>query len=209
VEPVGTRQETGYVLLAMLVVSLGFGILLVHRTRPEKATRLDTYQISAYSELNSFEQGIFSDLYPESAEIEAMHDLDDAWPQIADLEEFYLAPFLKDAVWERRGKLAWSMKNDDQPGRHMAAYIGTTSDSEVSGSFLLLLSHHHDEEETVQDAVHPGEDEEEHSTIWYAPGNAPAIPNDLIEQNLIAKGWQEVIPYKGEEEIQRLKGGVL
>ncbi len=198
-------------LLAMLIVSLGFSLMVIHRTQSEQATQLETYQISAYSDLNDIEQGIFSDLYAAAFEIDEIHDFDDVWPQINALEEMYLAPFLKDASWERRGKLLWTLKNDDQAALYTAAYIGTTSEPDISGSFLLLLSHHHDEDEAGENegVVHSEEDEEEHCTIWYAAGNAPTIPNELIEKNLIAKGWQEVIPYKGEEEVKRLKGDII
>ena len=211
VRSVGTRRETGYVLLAMLLVSLGFSLMVVHRTRSEQATQLETYQLSAFSDLNNAEQGIFSDLYAATVEIDEIHDFDAVWPQIEELEEMYLAPFLKDAGWERRGKLAWSVKHDDRPMLHTAAYIGTTSDAEVAGSFLLLLSHHHDENGTEPDEMTADaeEDEEGHSTIWYAGDDDPAIPDDLIEQNFIANGWEEVIPYKGEEELERLKGGMI
>ena len=44
--------------------------------------------------------------------------------------------------------------------------------------------------------------------IWYYPGANPSL-QDITRQSLIVKGWKEVIPYRGEEEVQRLKGKTL
>ena len=207
VRPVATRRETGCVLLAMLLVSLGFSLMVVHRTRSEPEARLEAYQLSAFSDLNDAEQGIFSDLYAAAVEIDDMHDSDEVWPRIAELEEMYLAPFLKDAAWERRGKLGWTVATLARSSLHTAAYIGKTSLPDVSGSFLLLFSHYNEEQEHEQhDAAHA---DKELIHIWYAAGSAPAIPDDLSVYGLIEKGWKTVIPYKGEEEVRRLKGGVL
>ncbi|PID57606.1 hypothetical protein CSB45_07210 [candidate division KSB3 bacterium] len=211
VKPSGTRQETFYVLLTILFVALGFSLMVIHRSRSEETAQLESYQLSAFSDLNDAEKGIFSDLYAAAIEIDAIHDLENIWPQIDELEEIYLAPFLKDAGWERRGKLAWSVKHDDQATLHTAAYLGISAEPDVSASFLLLLSHHHDEKAAAHDENSLPADghEEEHSTIWYAAGRDPVLPNELNEEGLIAKGWKEVIAYKGEEEVRRLKGEAI
>lgn len=219
VRPAGTRYESMYLCLAMLVVILVSGTAILHRTRSDEQKVLLDYQMSGYGDLNSFEQGTFNDLYAAALEIDAYHDEnDEKWPSIRELEDQFIPPFIHDQAWKKRGKLLWTQKVPNVKYTHVAAYMGKTSDPEVSGSFLLVMSHRHRAEGDNKSEA-PDFHEDQPFRIWYYnhksrlyskrprhPQRNIPFPDSFIIQNLIMKGWKEVVPYKGEDEIRRLNG---
>ncbi len=50
------------------------------------------------------------------------------------------------------------------------------------------------------------EHEDEPFKIWYIGKTDVDFPEGLSIRSLAVKGWKEVLPYTGEEEMKRIKG---
>jgi hypothetical protein len=202
VKPVGTRSEVIYLFVAVVVVVVIAGGVIAGRIRPSDEKVLKDHQISAFRDLDTLEQGTFNDLYAAAMEINELHGTgDEEWPSLATLEEAFMPPFLHDQVWEKRGRLGWELQVPWSGRRHVALYFGVPRDAGSFGCFLLVMLHEHS-------GSLPGADTVEHAPyeIWHHGDSNVAFPEIVTDQGLMAKGWKEVVPYTGEEEVKRLKG---
>lgn len=50
------------------------------------------------------------------------------------------------------------------------------------------------------------EHEDEPFKIWYIGKTDVDFPEGLSVRSLAVKGWKEVLPYTGEEEMKRVRG---
>ena len=110
-----------------------------------------------------------------------------------------ISPFVKDAVWDKRGRIAWEMKIMDNASVHRSLYIGKTSDAAAAGSFILFLEHFH----TMDGAYFYGINKKQPFTIWYKSGDV-SLPGDISEGTLISAGWKEAIPYRGKDILKNV-----
>lgn len=211
VRPSGAGRELLWLLVVVFAVLAISGTVIHARTRKEEARTLESYQMSAFAELNPKEQGTFNDLFSAREFLEDEHDFEGHrnWPSVSRLEDEAFPPFAKDRAWLSRGKLEWSMKNLEaiEPGEgveQFCAYLGVPGDEGVSGAFLLVLSHHHNEADGLPVPEHLGE--EDSCRIWYHGSGDVVFPKGFSAGNLIAEGWREVVPLSGKEELLRLKG---
>lgn len=203
IKPVGTKSEVTWLLTTIILVVVISGSIIAGRARKNDVKKLQSHQISAFKDLNTLDQGTFNDLYAAAMEIEEIHSMDEKWPSPKELELEVIPPFIKDQVWVKRGKINWSLRSSDTEEKHLAVYFGSPSEGSLSGSFLLILRHNHKE-------PLPGEKLNEHGPyeIWYQNMKTLDFPKITTDPALIAKGWKEVAPYKGEEEVKRLKGDI-
>ncbi len=199
------RSETLWMLLAVILVLLVCGLVINQRRRVDGMPELTDTQISAFDDFNTMEQGTYNDLLTAVEEIMYAYELSEAWPVVDVLAESYIPPFVKDAAWQARGSLDWQLRVVETAGveppaggespaeeeEALCAYWGKSSEPDVSGNFLLL--------------IHSGH-EEESPEIWYTRRSVDAPPEALTDDALIIAGWLEVVPYKGEDELKRLKG---
>ena len=205
VKPAGTSHEGLYFVLAIAVVIAVAGICIMHRTRAEPERALFEYQISAYKDLNNFEQGTFLAIYTAAMEIDAGHDSNEGtWLSVKDLQEQFMPPFAHDRAWAMSGKLIWTQKILSNDMIHATAYLGKPSISDISGSFLLVLLHNHSTEGDYQ--IGEPEHDEEPFKIWYSGETAVDFPEKMSVRSLAIMGWKEVVPYTGDDEMKRIKG---
>jgi hypothetical protein len=205
VKPAGTSREGLYFVLTVAVVIAVAGICIMHRTRAEPERVLFEYQISGYKDLNNFEQGTFLALYTAAMEIDASHDNNEGtWPSVRDLQEQFIPPFAHDRAWGMSGKLIWTQKILNTDMIHATAYLGKPSISDISGSLLLVLLHDHSTEGDYQ--IGEPEHDDGPFKIWYSRETAVDFPERLSVRSLAIKGWKEVIPYTGDDEMKRIKG---
>lgn len=207
VKPLDTRAETMAFAVVVLLFGLLVGAMALQRSQTEDAPRLLEYQLSAYDQLSNLEQGTFNDLYAAVIEIQGYHGDGTQWPTIEELRDWYVPPFVQDVVWKKRGALRWTRHILGTYNIHEAFYLGATSDPAVSGSFLLVCSHLHG---VGNDNVMGTSQDYTGETfgIWYAPSGAEVGANVSL-QHLIAQGWQQIVPYKGDAEAARLQGRTL
>jgi len=202
VKPARQRGEILFVSISSLLILLCAGLLIIGRSKGATQQKLRWYQISAFSSLPSEAQGIFMDLYTGGFDIEMYHRQNaETWPDIQTLEANLISPFEKNVVWQQRGRIQWTLAVMDKGTVHRAAYIGATSDTSVCGSFILYLEHYH----TADGAYFSGINRKTPFNIWYKAGALPKAPKDFSEGTLIAEGWREAIPYRGADELTKLK----
>ena len=143
------------------------------------------------------------DLYTGGFDIENYHrQNNETWPDILLLETDLIPPFEKSPVWESRGRVKWIMVPMDKYNVHRAAYIGKSSDTTITGSFIMIFEHFH----TLDGAYFSGINKKTPFNIWYKPDDF-VIPKDFSEGSLISLGWREAIPYRGTDELKKLKRG--
>jgi hypothetical protein len=181
------KQETLFVLLAVIIGFLVCAAVIALRHRGDTGQVLTDTQISAFNDFNTMEQGTYNDLLIAVEEIRYFRDANRQWPAIADLADSFVPPFIRDSAWEARGELDWSFEALESIGQ----YTGLPAESQISGSFLLVLH---------------GDDDGEPPEIWYSKREVSEIPKVLDDDALLFSGWLEVVPYRGEDELQRIKG---
>ncbi len=172
VRPAGAGHETLYVLLiSLLIVALAASVVLLRGEREDEQA-IASHQIDARRDLTAAEQGIYTDLRVAFDEIQLLREENDAVPEVAALAEEGLPPFVDDAGSQSRGAHRWQWL---QAG----AYLGSSQDSDVAGSFLLLLP-------TAPDGQ---------ADVWLRRDSAVAIPASLDAEALIATGWRQVVSH--------------
>ena len=101
-------------------------------------------------------------------EIRDLHIDDGQWPEITDLEAFWIAPFVKDQSWQRKGSHQWQKLD-------AGLYIGLRTDEQGSASMLLDSRH-------------------QQADIWLSSSAAFGQLSELIQQGAREKsGWQQVV----------------
>ena len=143
VPPATTGREAAYVLGACVLISvLAAGLILVRRTVPP-VQELAEYQLSAFSGLNTVEQGLYNDLLAASLEIDLYHADALQWPSVDWMREQYIAPFARDLSWKKRGALRWRQDVPNIELQHTVAYFALSEDYDTTGSFILWMTHKH------------------------------------------------------------------
>ncbi len=188
-------------LTALVVISLS-GVMITVRLRTEQKVSLERHQISVFEELGVADQGVFNDLYAAALEIIEAHETDeDEWIAVKQLESDYISPFVHDLAWKKRGRISWHKKNLNSETKHTVLYMGKPSVRGGTGSFLLVCLHEH-----RKAGAQTREKEHAPFEIWYHKSTDVDLPQFFSDQLLITGGWKEVVAYKGEDEVIRLKG---
>lgn len=126
------KKENIYVLLVIAtIVIISYILLTFNNLKKEPQIDLEN-KINSFSSFNSKENAIYSDLYNFSTELENFA-LIEGYKEILDLENDNIYPFVKDDLWENRGKIIWEKFELD----NKIYYLGQSQDSEV-GNFLLI-----------------------------------------------------------------------
>jgi hypothetical protein len=74
-------------------------------------------------------------------------------------------------------------------------YLGTDGQLPGQGSFLVVIGH-----------VHAGFTNNNAIVIWWNEANHVEMPESGFRDGLILSGWREVVPYSGEQEVNRIYG---
>lgn len=204
IKPASKKEELIFVASATVVILL-FAMISISLKKDNGSTqKLKSYQINAFSDLNTNEQFIFTSLYAAGYEIESSHMSNgEAWPSVYILEDDGVSPFVKDRVWQDNGKIYWSQKMLGEELFHRIAYLGRPGNFDVEGRFLLVLDHIHDFGGTYIKSTQ----DTEPFRIWYTKKLTGGFPNDYSVGYLIKDGWKQVVPYKGKDEAKKLGRG--
>ena len=166
VRPAGAGHETLYVLLLCLLILTVAGSVVAWRHESQEITSVAAHQLDARRDLTAAEQGIYADLRVTLDEIQLLREESSALPQPAQLAEEGFAPFASDASSVSRGNHAWQLLGEQ-------AYLGTSPNPEVAGSFLMRISSQPD--------------------IWLNRTPDVKAPIDFSDAVLNQSGWQQVI----------------
>ncbi len=199
VSPDSGKGESLWAVVAVLVVLCLWAGGIMHRTRSETARELESWELDAFSNLNSLEQGVYTDLRVAGEEIgQIFVDEGNRWCGINELQDYGFAPFTQDITWEQRGEIRWQMRVNISRDISEVAYLGVALESSEVGAFLLSV--HADKTAQELQSVH--------QEIWYHPGIAE-FPETINDSELIINGWRLLVAYEGEDEVLRIKGELL
>ena len=180
----GGREGKWVALLILLILAIAALLLPYHQNASSERV-LASHQISikdlptvelamiaelrlAHEEIRNIHQ---DSLELESVELESLEfEGDDIWPELAELKDLWLAPFIIDKSWERKGKHAW---------RKVAPALYQGIPALATGSVAVILN--------SQDA---------RPDVWLAldtPTPAPMTASALNTDDLINAGWTQVV----------------
>lgn len=201
VPPADGKGETRNVALLLCVIITLTVLLVFLRARTEAKMQLEDWQLSAFHHLEGTDQAVFSALYTASQDIVAIHHEAGHWPTIPELQDYFLPPFAKDLSWTQWGKIKWTKISPESSAAEAVVYMGTEGTCKGQGAYLLILSHMH---APAADGS-KGAILEPSVRIWLNSSTQPEPPVSFIPDSLVRSGWNQVIPYSGEMEVQRLK----
>ena len=183
-KPASSKKENIY--LGIMIVFLILNAFLLIKMRKPKMTeqKIESGQISSYTEFSNIEAGIYSDLTNFVSEIK-MKGKEEKLPTVKQLEDELIPPFTKDITWEERGKLTWDRIDREK----MTYYVGLCENVMTSGNFIVTVDNENRENTKILFIkTHLHKDEVEFA----------------IDENF--PGWQEIVPYTGETERQKFEG---
>ncbi|KXO08557.1 hypothetical protein AKG98_1847 [Moritella sp. JT01] len=175
----GGREGKWVALLIILILAIAALLLPYHQTASSQRV-LASHQISI-KDLPSVELAMIAELRLAHEEIRNIHqdslELEsvefenvDVWPELAELKDLWLAPFIMDKSWERKGKHDW---------RKVAPALYQGIPALTTGSVAVILN--------SQDA---------RPDVWLAldiATPAPMTVNALNTADLISAGWKQVV----------------
>ncbi|MCW8331738.1 hypothetical protein MD588_23335 [Photobacterium sp. SDRW27] len=128
-------REGKWVALSIAVILLVATALIPYHQTASQQDELALHQISI-QDLPSLELAMIADLRLAHEEIRNLRQDNlefkgtDYWPQVNELEELWLAPFVQDKSWEHKGKHQWKKIAD-------GFYLGKRQLEEGSASVIL------------------------------------------------------------------------
>ena len=183
-KPASSKKENIY--LGIMIIFLILNAFLLIKMRKPKMTeqKIESGQISSYTDFSNIEAGIYSDLTNFVSEIK-MKGKEEKLPTVKQLEDELIPPFTKDITWEERGKLTWDRIDKEK----MTYYVGLCENVMTSGNFIVTVDNENRENTKILFIkTHLHKDEVEFA----------------IDENF--PGWKEIVPYTGETERQKFEG---
>ncbi|MFR0672942.1 DUF6162 family protein [Enterobacterales bacterium AW_CKDN230030176-1A_HGKHYDSX7] len=169
VRPAGAGHESLYVLLVALLIVAVAGTVVMLRGEREDEVHFAAHQIDARRDLSAAEQGLFTDLHVAFDEIRLLHEEEGRLPDVAQLADEGLPPFVTDASSATRGGHRWTLLDS-------GAYLGRSQDREIAGDLLLLP---------------PGAPEAV-AEVWLRREPDQPLPDALTPPALAGQGWRQV-----------------
>lgn len=183
-KPASSKKENIYLGIMIVFLILNAFLLIKMRKPKMMEQKIESGQISSYTEFSNIEAGIYSDLTNFVSEIK-MKGKEEKLPTVKQLEDELIPPFTKDITWEERGKLTWDRIDREK----MTYYVGLCENVMTSGNFIVTVDNENRENTKILFIkTHLHKDEVEFA----------------IDENF--PGWKEIVPYTGETERQKFEG---
>ena len=195
-------------MLSAITVTLlaALALYVNERGQSEEIQEIYEWQVSAFNTLTGADQAIYNSLYTVKDEIPYIYDDINYfnqpgekfhWPTLQDFQDYLLPPFLMDTSWEQNGSLRWTLFEPLPEGEMQGStfYRGTDGELPGQGSFLLVIGH-----------IHAGFTNSNAIVIWWNEANHVEMPESGFRDSLILRGWKEVVPYSGSEEVRKIFG---
>jgi hypothetical protein len=200
VKPATGRFEGAYLLMVCAIVLVICGALILQRHTTLEVINLQPYQVSAFSDLNKTEQGIFNDLYAAGLELQTSHRDSNSWLSLDDVVDLALPPFEQTSLSQQRGGHQWSALPFETNALSAMGYFGKTARVDEARSFLLLMQYQRPQNLPPGATVDPGAGLG--FAIWVNADPAVAAPKAIDTKALVDLGWKEAVALKGAE-VQR------
>ncbi len=126
VRPDNGSREGQWVMLAIAVILGVSAALLPYQHNEHTLGHLDSFQVSI-KDIHQDNLAMIADLRLAHEEIRDMQLDSGQWPQVGELEQFWLAPFVRDPSWKRYGAHHWHHLGE-------GVYLGVSS---AASSMLL------------------------------------------------------------------------
>ncbi|HGY9585917.1 TPA: hypothetical protein ACOJQP_004367 [Vibrio harveyi] len=161
----GSREGKWVALTIAGILAVSAALLPYHQTEIEHAKALE-HQV-LMTDLGQEELAMVAELKLAHEEIRDLHIDEGEWPEVSELETFWLAPFVKDQSWQRKGSHQWQMLD-------AGLYLGLRQDDEGSASMLLDSRH-------------------EHADIWFSTAVSIDIEDLTQQSQRKLSGWQQIV----------------
>ncbi|MFT5880920.1 MAG: hypothetical protein ACI86X_002059 [Moritella sp.] len=185
----GDREGKWIGLLICMLIILAALLLPFHQVAPVQQ-QLAPHQVSV-KDLAPVELAMIADLRLAHEEIRNLHqdsvefDGKDSWANIAELKAMWLAPFVEDKSWARKGKHAWLKIA-------AASYQGTPAIA--TGAVAAILNSNQSTPDIWLDLNNTG-------LTFTTPINADStVSANSPDQRLIQAGWLQVVFADQHEE---------
>ncbi len=206
VRPSGSRYEGLMLIAVTITVVAGLALYVKERGQNEQAVIIYDWQVSAFNTLTGADQAVYNSLFTVKDEIPYIYDDINYfnepgelfhWPSLQDFQDYLLPPFLMDTSWEQNGSLQWTLYEPLPEGEMQGStmYLGTDGQIAGQGSFLLVIGH-----------VHAGFTNTNSIVVWWNEETHAEMPESGFRDSLILRGWREVVPYSGDQEVNRIYG---
>ncbi|WP_172378984.1 DUF6162 family protein [Vibrio sp. Vb339] len=187
----GVRADTGgregkwVGLIIVFILSFATVAIPFHQAESHIKAVLD-HQILV-TDVEQENLAMLSELRLAHEEIRDLHmDSDGEWPSVASLKDEWVAPFVEDQSWKRKGSHTWLL---DERGYYFSTPSEDTAPSEqatptehgFADSFILNAN-----------SVSP--------EIWIYLGGVASQPTNFDENTLESAGWKMVV---NESEIEQ------
>ena len=182
--PASAKKENIYLGIAVVfLILISFMLIKIRKPRITEQ-KIESGQISSYTEFSTIEAGIYSDLINFASEIK-MKGNEEKLPTVKQLEDELIPPFTKDITWEERGSMTWERIDR----KKLTYYVGLCENVMTSGNFIVTVDNENRENTKILFIkTHLHKDEVEFA----------------IDENF--PGWKEIVPYTGETERQKFEG---
>ena len=195
VSPANGRQEQKYLLLSVFAVLFVCALLIGQRRTESRIQQLQSYQISAFSDLTPPEQAVFNDLYAAGMEVQAAHEDSQHWLSLNELAAQGIPPFAD-------AHFTWAVNAPDSVNSPAAAYFGASTTG--GRSFLMTISG----QDALSGVPHVHLDVlglgPQHKlvfrvAIWVSAAPRPAMPVEFDAATLGGQGWRQAVAFKGQD----------
>lgn len=167
VRPDNGSREGKWVALTIAGILAVSTILLPHHQAETEHTEVLAHQV-LITDLEQEELAMIAELKLAHEEIRDLHLDAGEWPAVSELEEFWVAPFVQDQSWQRKGSHQWQRLD-------AGIYLGVRQDEKGAASMLL-------------------DSRNEHADIWFIQSTTKASDLSLVEISERQKqGWQQIV----------------
>lgn len=200
VKPASARLET--LAIACVIALLAGATVLFARAnaREEQNLFLADWQVSAFSDLSAVDQANYNALTYAGEIIQIWYDdslaqKEPHWPTVEELadEEAGLEPFMHDLSWRQGGEVQYRLVTTYEIDG-VTVYLGSGGKAPGQSAYLLVISH-----------LHKGASYRNQAIVWIHRDVNAAAPRTVNVDSLVRNGWKQVVPYRGSDEVKRLR----
>jgi hypothetical protein len=200
VRPASARLESLVILCVVVVLVAGSVLLARTNAQAEHAQVIQDWQVNSF-DLSPVDRGNISALLFAGDIIQVWYadayaSGEPHWSTVEELEneEVGLAPFMKDVSWKQGGEVQWRLLTSyDIDGT--TVYYGSHGKAQEQSAYLLVITH-----------FHKGASYRDQSVVWVHRNTDASPPGTVNLDSLVRNGWKQVVPYRGSDEVKRLRG---
>jgi len=129
IRPDDGHREGRWIVLTIAVILGSAAILMPYHQVTTEKPDTQSYQV-LITDLHQNELGLITELKLAHEEIRDLQLETGTWPEVSDMEALWVAPFVKDQNWKRKGSHQWQQVDG-------GVYIGIKKNAQGSASMLL------------------------------------------------------------------------